>query len=182
MLDAKQTKTNKAKRKTRDKVLNGKQQQFIIEYMKDMSPTQAAIRSGYSKATAYVQGSRLLKNDIIAFEIDKLTQERLQKLKVSPDWVIDRLKTISDRCMQEIPVLDKEGNPTGEFKFDAAGANKSTELLGKHLGVFQEQAPTNDIKSDIDRAILALLTTKQPAQVPGPEDKDDAPAISNALQ
>ena len=180
MIGPKQTKTNKVKRKTRDKVLNGKQQRFIVEYMKDGSGTEAARRAGYSKATAYIQGSRLLKNDMIASKIEELTQERLEKLKVSPDWVIDRLKTISDRCMQEIPVYDKEGNPTGEYKFDAAGANKSTELLGKHLGVFQEQAPTNDIKSDIDRAILALLTTKQPTQQPKPDDTDETrPIISN---
>lgn len=165
--------TRKTKRKTRDKVLNGKQQLFILEYMKDNNATQAAIRSGYTKATAYAQGHRLMKDVQIKAEIDKLTAEKLEKLKVSPDWVIDRLKTISDRCMQEIPVLDKDGNPTGEYKFDAAGANKSTELLGKHLGVFQEQAPTNDIKSDIDRAILALLTTKQPAPQPKPDDTDE---------
>lgn len=164
-------------RKQKKETINRKQRLFIAEYMIDMNTTQAAIRAGYTKRTAYQVGHELLKKPMIANEIDKLTKEKMDELRVSKDWVIDRLKTISDRCMQEIPVLDKDGKPTGEYKFDAAGANKSTELLGKHLGVFQEQAPTNDIKSDIDRAILALLTTKQPAPQPKPDDTDET--ISN---
>jgi hypothetical protein len=33
--------------------------------------------------------------------------------------------------------LDSEGNSVGVFEFDSAGANKSTELIGKHLGFFE---------------------------------------------
>ena len=28
--------------------------------------------------------------------------------------------------------------PTGEYQFDSSGANKATELIGKHLGMFKE--------------------------------------------
>jgi phage terminase small subunit len=45
---------------------------------------------------------------------------------------------ISDRCVQGDPVLDRDGNPTGEWKFDSSGANKATELIGKHLGLFRD--------------------------------------------
>ena len=33
--------------------------------------------------------------------------------------------------------MDKEG-PTGEFKFEHSGANKSLELIGKHLAMFTD--------------------------------------------
>ena len=37
--------------------------------------------------------------------------------------------------MQQVPVLDKEGNPTGEYRFNAAGALRALELIGKHKAV-----------------------------------------------
>lgn len=44
------------------KGLTAKQARFVAEYLKDQNATQAAIRAGYSKATANQQGSRLLAN------------------------------------------------------------------------------------------------------------------------
>ena len=32
-----------------------------------------------------------------------------------------------------------EWEETGEYKFDSAGANRATELLGKHLGMFVDK-------------------------------------------
>lgn len=32
--------------------------------------------------------------------------------------------------------MDKEGNETGEYRFDSAGANRALELLGRHLGMW----------------------------------------------
>ena len=43
-----------------DKPLSGKRALFVAEYLKDRNATQAAIRAGYSEATAKQQGSRLL--------------------------------------------------------------------------------------------------------------------------
>jgi phage terminase small subunit len=47
---------------TKETTLNAKQQRFASEYCIDLNCTQAAIRAGYSKSTAYSIGSRLLKN------------------------------------------------------------------------------------------------------------------------
>ena len=67
--------------------LNDKQRAFAREYGLDGNATQAAIRAGYSKRTAYAQGQRLLKHvevrrfvdaeaSRIARRVD-LTKERL---------------------------------------------------------------------------------------------------------
>lgn len=52
--------------------------------------------------------------------------------------LIERFEKIGNRCMQEEPVLIG-GEPTGEYKFDSAGANKSTENIGKLLGYYIEK-------------------------------------------
>ena len=53
-----------------------KQKRFADEYLIDLNATQAAIRAGYSKKTAYSQGERLLKN----VEVEKYIQERMKQL------------------------------------------------------------------------------------------------------
>jgi hypothetical protein len=41
--------------------------------------------------------------------------------------------------MQAVPVLDKEGNPTGEYQYNGFVANKALELLGREIGMFVER-------------------------------------------
>lgn len=41
--------------------------------------------------------------------------------------------------MQAVPVVDRHGGPTGEFRFDAAGALRALELIGRELGMFVER-------------------------------------------
>lgn len=65
-------------------------------------------------------------------------EQIIAKTETSRDWWIQRQKEIVDRCMQVQPVLDKDGEPTGEYRFDAAGANKALDQLGRYLGVFEK--------------------------------------------
>lgn len=120
-----------------------KQQMFIDEYLVDLNATQAAIRAGYSEKTAYSQGQRLLKNVEVHARIEELKKTRAERLNLDAYWVLKRLKDISDRAMQQEPVMEfnyetKSLEPTGEYQFDSAGANKATELIGKHIGMFKE--------------------------------------------
>lgn len=124
--------------------LSDKQEMFIREYLVDLNGTQAAIRAGYSEKGASVTATRLLANVSIRARIEELQQERAKKLELDADWVLQRLKDISDKCMQEVPVevfnyRTKEMEPTGEYTFDSQGANRATELIGKHLGMFKDR-------------------------------------------
>lgn len=125
----------------KNKKLTDKQELFCLEYIKDLNATQAYLRSYGAKkeTTARINASKLLTNTNIATRINELQCERAKEVKLDANWVLQRLKDISDRCVQAEPVYDKEGNPTGEYKFDAAGANRSTELIAKHLGMFVEK-------------------------------------------
>jgi phage terminase small subunit len=119
--------------------LTPKQERFIHEYLVDCNGTQAAIRAGYSPKTANEQASRLLTNVSICEIVKQEQEKRAGKVGLDAEWVLRRLKDISDRCMQEEPVLDHRGQPTGEYRFDSSGANKSTELIGKHLAMFTDK-------------------------------------------
>ena len=121
-----------------DVKLEPKQESFCAEYMIDLNATQAAIRAGYSKNSARQIGSENLSKPAIADRIAALQAERGAKTELDAEWVLERLKRIYDRCMQEEPVKDADG-PTGEFKFEHSGANRSLELIGKHLAMFTEK-------------------------------------------
>lgn len=128
--------------------LSPKQAAFVREYLIDLNATQAAIRAGYSKKTAQEQGSRLLSNAIVRAEIDRLQEERQERVQISADYVVANLGEIVERCMQRAPVMvragrkmvqliDQEGRHVWEF--NANGANKALELLGRHLGMFKDK-------------------------------------------
>jgi phage terminase small subunit len=116
--------------------LTRKQSMFCAEYRIDFNGTRAAIRAGYSPKTADMQASRLLRNVKVQNEVKRLQEEKIQATGVTAEYVINSLRNVANRCMQEEPVLDREGNPTGEYQFAHSGANKALELLGKTIGVF----------------------------------------------
>ncbi|WP_342512266.1 terminase small subunit [Sporosarcina sp. FSL K6-1522] len=121
--------------------LSAKQEMFCKEYMIDLNATQAAIRAGYSERTAYSQGQRLLKHVEVLARVKELKDKRADELELDAYWVLKRLKDISDRSMQAEPVMEydhgsQELVETGEYQFDSTGANKATELIGKHIGMF----------------------------------------------
>mgnify|MGYP003414594006 FL=1 len=64
------------------KNLTQRQIRFVQDFMKSNNVTQAAIRSGYSKKTASVQGSRLLTNVKVAEYVDAIN-ERLESDKIA---------------------------------------------------------------------------------------------------
>jgi len=70
---------------------------------------------------------------------DKLIAKSEEKAIVDATFVLQGLKDVYQRCMDEIPVKDNKGMETGEWKFEPAGANKSLELLGKYLKLFTDK-------------------------------------------
>ena len=132
------------------RALEPKQEAFCQEYLKDLNGTQAAMRAGYTDkpATAKVQASRLLSNDNVVARIQALMDERLDRTRIDQDYVLTSLKVVAERCLQRAPVMvrrgrefvqmvDEEGRNV--WRFDSMGANKSLELLGKHLKLFTEK-------------------------------------------
>lgn len=119
--------------------LTPKQAAFVREYLIDLNATQAAIRAGYSAKSAEVIGHQLLKETKhVAAATQAAMNKRAIKVEVSAEYVLNGIKGVVERCIQAEPVRDKEGNPTGEWTFQAAQALKGYELLGKHIKLFSD--------------------------------------------
>ena len=116
-----------------------KQARFVEEYLIDLNATQAAIRAGYSAKTADRAGPRLLGNVEIAVAIAKAKERRSERVELSAEYVLTRLRENVERSMTAEPVRDSDGSPTGEYVYAGNVANKALELLGKHLGLFTDK-------------------------------------------
>lgn len=112
---------------------------FIDEFLICGNGAEAARRAGYSEKYADRTAWRLLHIPAIAEVIEEAQQARSRRTHITADYVLSSLKAVADRCMQAEMVLDHKGNPTGEFRFDSGGANKSLELLGKHLKLWTDK-------------------------------------------
>ena len=103
--------------------LTARQRTFVVEYLRDPNGKKAAVAAGYSPAGAEVAASRLLRHPKVA----QFLREQMQKVEatalVDATWVLRKLRKVAVKC-------------TSEEKWDAAGANRALELLGKHLAMF----------------------------------------------
>lgn len=106
--------------------LTAKQKAFVREYLVDLNATQAAIRAGYSKRSAYSTGQRMLKNDEVQKAIQKAQKRREERTEVTQDYVIAKLREIVEK--------DASDGPDSELKY--ANKIRALELLGKHTGAF----------------------------------------------
>ena len=104
--------------------LSPRQRRFVEEYLVDLNASQAAVRAGYGVSGARQQGHRLLTNVDIQAEISVRQRERGRRVGVDVDWVLKRLVMLVERCMQHEPVTDAAGVGIGEYRFNAAGANR----------------------------------------------------------
>lgn len=114
--------------------LTAKQKIFVQEYLVDLNATAAAKRAGYSEKTAYSMGQRLLKNVEVQKAIQKANTARQQRTEITQDYVIGKLKEIADQ--------DASDAQNSDLKY--SNKIKALELLGKHVGAFEQQKNTAD--------------------------------------
>ena len=147
--------------------LTEKQQRFVDEYLIDLNATQAAIRAGYSAKTADVQGSRMLGNVKVQQAISEAMAERSKRTGINQDRVVlelakialvkitdvvDSKGKIKDTataddlaCIESIKYKESESD-TGssvEREVKIASKLKALELLGKHLGMWNDKLDVN---------------------------------------
>lgn len=81
--------------------LTPKQQRFVLEYLKDANAKQAAIRAGYAKGSAEVQGCRLLRNDQVRAALAKAQQRVAAKAEVTADSLLAELEEARAMALAE---------------------------------------------------------------------------------
>jgi tRNA A37 N6-isopentenylltransferase MiaA len=101
-------------------------------------------------SSARANPSRLAKKPEIISRVTELLRERdienrksvalaADRATVSKTWILTMLRENVERAMAVKPVLDKDGNPTGEYQYNGFVANKALELLGREIGMFVER-------------------------------------------
>jgi phage terminase small subunit len=106
--------------------LTNKQTQFVTEYLRDFNATQAAIRVGYSRKSARVQGSRLLTNADISAAI----KEKI----MGADEVLARTTDIAQSDIADLMDITPNGFIIKLMDADADGnvrVNPKTKLIKK---------------------------------------------------
>lgn len=97
-----------------DAKLTPKQKTFVLEYLKDLNATQAAIRSGYSVKTAYKIGAENLIKPQIQAAIAKAQNERESKTKIDANWLLTKLSMIASFNINRFIVV-KDGKAYYDF-------------------------------------------------------------------
>lgn len=138
-----------------------KQKMFVEEYLLDLNATQAAIRAGYSPETAGAIGAENLKKPQIQRAVAKAMAERSRRTGVNADRVVRELAKIAFAnagdlidagdatlkpdagpddlaAIQSIKVKDL-GDMGIEREIRLADKLKALELLGRHLGIFDDR-------------------------------------------
>ncbi|WFD08724.1 DUF1804 family protein [Tepidibacter hydrothermalis] len=103
--------------------LTEKQRLFCLYYIKSFNATMSAIKAGYSKESAHVQGSRLLSNVKIKAEIRKLKGAMAQELFIDAMDVVNKYVKIAfaditdyaDFGNEEVTKVDKETNKENRY-------------------------------------------------------------------
>lgn len=147
--------------------LTDKQQRFVNEYLIDLNATQAAIRAGYSVKTATEIGCENLTKPNIQQAIAEKMAERSKRTGVNQDRVVLELAKIAFVKMTDI--VDSNGKikdsatdddlsciesvkykysdtDTGysiEREVKVGSKLKALELLGKHLGMWNDKLDVN---------------------------------------
>jgi phage terminase small subunit len=108
--------------KNKETGLSDIQESFCREYVVDKNGTRSAIQAGYSKKTADVKASQLLRLVKIRARIDALQAKINEKNEISADYVVKKFKDLAERAL---------------LKGDMVNENRALENLGKYTGIFE---------------------------------------------
>jgi len=115
------------------------QELFIIAYIgvSAGNALDAARRAGYkgNNNTLKVTGHNLLTRTNIQQEIQRRQALMLKNTPLDLDWWRRQMMSRFDHCTK--PKLDSEGKP-GQIAVDETNARGYGEILGRHIGAFEE--------------------------------------------
>lgn len=117
------------------KNLTNQQKKFVSEYIKSLDAELSAKKAGYKTKDLKPVCENLLSNNFVIQEIKFQLKSHLSSLRVHKGYIINKFLEISEFCLEEEEILDKEGGYTGKKKLrDAAVGLRALEYLCKYLG------------------------------------------------
>ncbi len=134
--------------------MTAKQKRFCDEYLIDLNATQAAIRAGYSKKTAYSIGIENLKKPELKKYIDKRMAEKESELIAGQDEVLKYLTAVMRGEDKEERITINALGEAETIEIVVQGNRlKAAEMLGKRYGLFTdkvEQTVDMDLNISVD--------------------------------
>lgn len=147
--------------------LTPKQIRFCEEYLVDMNATQAALRSGYSGASARTAGGRNMSNDVVRTEIARLKAARSARTKTTADEVLAELRAVAfARVGDVVELVETDDGQAVKVRSDALAGEvgkavtsirtgkgavtvvmadklRALEMIGRHLDMFTPETVVN---------------------------------------
>lgn len=113
--------------------LSPKQALFVVEYLKDLNSTQAAIRAGYAAESAEKNAYRLMGIEGIKQAIAAGTAKQIEAAELSAVRVLEEYRRVAFANVQDFH--DAEGNlkPISELTREQAAALAGVEILKRNL-------------------------------------------------
>lgn len=151
---------------------------FVAEYLIDENGTRAykaAYGQDVTDGSAASGATRLLKNAKVIALKDAAIAERLKRLEINADYVLEVVRDTTERCRALQVVTDKKGCPVvvksektadgtnnityAVCSFDPVGVLKGAELMGKYLKLWTDrlELPSKKIEDMTDQELASLL-------------------------
>lgn len=127
-----------------------RENKFVAAIVEGKSTKEAAERAGFAKNTVPV----IMARSRVKKKIEEGLSEAATAAGISRAWVLSKLKEVAERCLQAQPVVNKLGVETGFYVFDASGANRSLELIGKHIKLFGDESSAT---AQLGAAVIRVL-------------------------
>lgn len=180
--------SNRRRAKASQRAVNGgaadqlteKQKAFCAEFIVDLNAAKAAIRAGYSQATAKEIGFENLTKPHIQAEVQRLMDERGRRVKVNGDRVLQELvamafydpadiASVEVKCPADIAKLPEDvrraivgwsWDRNDNFTLKLSGKTQQLEMIGRHLKLFTDKHE----HTGADGTPLNQATTLSPEQ------------------
>ena len=139
--------------------MNEKQVRFCEEYIIDHNATQAAIRAGYSPATAKQIGSRLLTKVDVQEKVQEMAEQVTVSAIATAEEVLEHFtKVMRGELFDQVIKRDEDGNlQTVDVVAKLSDRNKAAEALAKHYALLVEKVELTKPKTELAAEIEAVL-------------------------
>ena len=122
---------------------------FIVEYLKDLNGTQAAIRAGYSKESACDIAAQNFAKPHIKKEIDRQLQARATRTLITADKILYEMFQIADCDPEEALEANGDLKPMSEIPIHVRKAISSLEIEAMYEMKYEEKGAPKKVEIGI---------------------------------
>ena len=151
------------------RALKKREADFCEAYLRNGgNGTEAALEAGYARngnrAVAANAASRLLRREEVTAYLAARSREIFRQMAITPERVAAEYWRNYQKLTRAVPVLDSDGEETGEYTFDARNALRALDKLGEYLRMFTSRVEVQpgpgvleNLSEDELRALIRVM-------------------------